>query len=262
MGKEESLCSLVKNLERDVSIIKEPLPSWDLSVVLRILSRPPFEPMGLAELDKVTFKTVFLVTLAACARRSEIHAIRVDQLKWKEDGTVLLAGVDPKFLAKTQVVEGPRTVGKPIVIKALSRIIGRQEEERLLCPVRAVKFYLQRVKDFRRNRRKLFISYQKNHQGEIVKGTISGWIKRTVVLAYKLAEKDAELRQLHRIGAHDLRRFGASWAFERNVGLENIMASCRWRNHNTFTTFYLKDLAYMRDGLLELGPISVASALV
>ena len=64
------------------------------------------------------------------------------------------------------------------------------------------------------------------------------------------------------MGAYYIRRLGSSWAFERNVALESIMEACRWRSHDTFTSYYLKDLAYTRDGMLELGPISVASALV
>ena len=84
----------------------------------------------------------------------------------------------PKFLAKTQVVEGQRKVGKPIVIRALSSIVNRADEERRLCPVRAVKFYLNRVKKFRGGRKKLFISYQKNYEEEIVKSQFLDGLKR------------------------------------------------------------------------------------
>ena len=182
-------------------------------------------------------------------------------MRWKEDGSVLLAYADPTFLAKTQLVEGPRTVGKPVVIKALSSILTKGDEDRCLCPVRAVKYYLKRTESLRENKKKLFVSYQKNHEGEIAKGTITGWIRKAVTCCYELCKKDRQLQQLYRVGAHDLRRFSSSWAFERNVSLESIMTACRWSSHTTFTSYYLRDMAYLRDSLLELGPLVMASSL-
>lgn len=259
VGKDSSISALISNLERDTSRIKRPLANWDLALVLQCLTKDPFEPLGEAALDKLTFKTIFLVTFAAGARRSEIHA--AVKVKWKEDFTTVILCTNPKFLSKTQIVQGARTVGVPIVIKALSNIVG-SEEDRLLCPVRALKFYLDRVKEFRNNKEKVFISYQKNHVGEVVKSTISSWIKKTVMCCYSSAQKDKEIQQLYRVGAHDLRRFSSSWAFEKNTAMEDIMAACQWKSHNTFTNFYLKDLTYIRDQLMELGPLSVTSTVV
>lgn len=68
---------------------------------------------------------MFLIALAG-ARRSEIHALCSDSLKWKEDGSIVLLYADPKFLAKTELVEGPRNTGKGIMIKGLTRIVGRE----------------------------------------------------------------------------------------------------------------------------------------
>ena len=46
------------------------------------------------------------------------------------------------------------------------------------------------------------------------------------------------------VKAHDLRSMSASLAFKGGVSLEQVLGSCYWKSHNTFTTFYLKDVAW------------------
>ena len=38
----------------------------------------------------------------------------------------------------------------------------------------------------------------------------------------------------------------------RNVSIGDIMTTCRWRSHNTFTSFYLRNFVEMEAWLLEL----------
>ena len=52
------------------------------------------------------------------------------------------------------------------------------------------------------------------------------------------------LLDLHQVKAHDERAFAASRAFHGGgVSLDQILLACHWKSHNTFTQFYLKDLA-------------------
>ena len=44
--------------------------------------------------------------------------------------------------------------------------------------------------------------------------------------------------------AHDVRAFAASKVFQSGVSLEQILSACHWKSHNTFTQFFLKDLAW------------------
>ena len=48
---------------------------WNLSLVFRCLSRPPFEPHKLASDKHLTWKTVFLLALASAKRVSELHGL-------------------------------------------------------------------------------------------------------------------------------------------------------------------------------------------
>ncbi len=61
-----------------------------------------------------------------------------------------------------------------------------------------------------------------------------------------------------KVKAHDVRGFAASWARTSNVSLESIMLACSWKSHNTFTHYYLKDLARIQDEMFKLGPVVIA----
>ena len=49
-------------------------PDWNLSLVLRCLSRPPFKHLKLASDKHITRKTFFLLVFASAKRVSELHA--------------------------------------------------------------------------------------------------------------------------------------------------------------------------------------------
>ena len=76
---------------------------------------------------------------------------------------------------------------------------------------------------------------------------------QTVILCYELSDQEAQT--LHQVKAHDVRAFAASKAFQLGVSLEHILAACHWKSHNTFTQFYLKDVAWADSELYHLGPV-------
>ena len=131
----------------------------------------------------------------------------------------------------------------PVTIPALTTIVDRQfKEDRTLCPVRALKYYLDRTKDLRGCRFLLFISFKKGHTSDIRPATLSSWLKQTILLCYKQAHQQA--LDLVQVKAHDIRAFVASKAFYGGVSVDQIMQACHWKAHNTFTNFYLKDLTW------------------
>ena len=48
------------------------LPQWDLGIVLKALSKPPYEPLREVSLKHLTLKTVFLITMASVGMCSEL----------------------------------------------------------------------------------------------------------------------------------------------------------------------------------------------
>ena len=128
--------------------------------------------------------------------------------------------------------------------------------DRSLCPVRALRYYLDRTSDLRQNKELVFVSFKKGFDKDISPATISSWIKQTVILCYELSNQEA--LTLHQAKAHDVRAFAASKAFQLRVSLEQILSACHWKSHNTFTQFYLKDVAWANTELFHLGPVVAA----
>lgn len=73
---------LIKSFYRDRPRSSQSLVPWDLRVVWEVLSKPPFEPFSKIPLQKLTAKTVFLVTLATGRRRGEIRLWLIMLIMW------------------------------------------------------------------------------------------------------------------------------------------------------------------------------------
>ena len=253
---------LLSSFHRDRPKSSRNLPKWNLSVVLNELTKAPFEPMKDSDLKHLTLKTAFLLALASGKRRSEIHAWVANKVsnlgQWEK--VALFPSSD--FIAKNQLArEGSQSVS-PVTIPALTTIVDRQfKEDRTLCPVRALRFYLDRTKDLRGSRSLLFISFKKGHTSDIRPATLSSWLKQTILLCYKQADQQA--LDLVQVKAHDIRAFAASKAFYGGVSVDQIMQACHWKAHNTFTNFYLKDLTWSdTDNNLYLGPVVAAQQVL
>ena len=99
------------------------------------------------------------------------------------DGSVSLM-LKTGFLAKNQL---PSVKPDPLVVPSLARICKREHLDRLLCPVRSLKFYLKMTSSYRQNRTRLFLPIKGNQ--DISKDTISKWISYTIKLAYRKLTK-------------------------------------------------------------------------
>ena len=147
-----------------------------------------------------------------------------------------------------------------MVIPALPPTLDKSlSEDRSLCPVRALRYYLDKTKDLRQGKDLVFVSFRKGFHKDIVPATISSWIKQTILLCYQLSDPTAQ--DLHQVRAHDVRAFAASQAFQGGVSLDQILLACHWKAHNTFTQFYLKDLAWADSELHHLGPVVAAQQI-
>ena len=257
VSRDENLTRLLDSFHRDRPKGRRGIPSWNLSLVLHQLTKAPFEPIKEASLKHLTFKTVFLLALGSGKRRSEIHAWLHKNIRHQSDWSKVSLYPSPSFLSKNQLAkEGPDSVA-PVVIPALAPSLDRSlKGDRSLCPVRALHYYLDRTSDLRQNKELVFVSFKKGFDKDISPATVSSWIKQTVILCYELS--DQESLTLHQVKAHDVRAFAASKAFQSGISLEQILSACHWKSHNTFTQFYLKDVAWADSELFHLGPVVVA----
>ena len=102
------------------------------------------------DLKHLTLKTAFLLALASGKRHSKIHAWVANKLsnlgQWEK--VALFPSSD--FIAKYQLARKSSQSVSPVTITALTTIVDRQfKEDRTLCPVRALRYYLDRTKDLR-----------------------------------------------------------------------------------------------------------------
>ena len=257
VSKDENLTRLLDSFHRDRPKGRRGIPSWNLSLVLHQLTKAPFEPLKEASLKHLTFKTVFLLALGSGKRRSEIHAWLHKNIRHQSDWSKVSLYPSPSFLSKNQLAnEGPDSVA-PVVIPALAPSLDRSlKSDRSLCPVRALRYYLDRTTALRQNKELVFVSFKKGFDKDISPATISSWIKQTVILCYELSDQEA--LSLHQVKAHDVRAFAASKAFQSGISLDQILSACHWKSHNTFTQFYLNDVAWADSELFHLGPVVAA----
>ena len=149
----------------------------------------------------------------------------------------------PSFLSKNQLAkEDPDSLALVVIPALAPTLYMSLKGDISLCPVRALCYYLDRISDFRQNKKLVFVSFKKGFDKDISHATVSSWIKQTVILCYELSDQQA--LTLHQVKAHDVRAFAASRAFQSGVSLDQILSACHWKSHNTFTQFYLKDVAW------------------
>ena len=244
------IARLIASFHRDKPKSSRSLPKWDLSLVLRQLKQPPFEPLEEAPLKYVTWKTVFLLALAFGKRRSEIHAWTLDGLLCLGDWDQIQLTPSPSFIAKNQLAKEGNQAVSPVVIPALKTPQDDSNKDILLCPPRALSTYLKLTADSRQDTTLLFISYKQGHSKDIQCSTMSSWIKNTIKFCHsRVGDTDMDLLG---VKAHDVRGFAASKAFYVGVYMDQIHQACHWKSQNTFTSFYLnylsgqnqKDLSY------------------
>ena len=230
-SKDENLTRLLDSFHRDRPKGRRGIPSWTLSLVLHQLTKAPFEPLKEASLKHLTFKTVFLLALGSGKRRSEIHAWLHKNIRHQSDWSKVSLYPLSSCLSKNQLAkEGPDSVA-PVVIPALAPTLDKSLKGVQLEPF-AITWIGPQILG---KTRSWSFSFKKGFDKDISPATISSWIKQTVILCYELSDQ---------VKAHDVRAFAASKAFQSGVSLEQTLSACHWKSHNTFTQFYLKDVAW------------------
>ena len=201
-------------------------PSWSLTDVLTALAEPPFEPMHASTLEHLTHKTVFLVAAASARRRCCLHALTTKEgyLRLDNDGMRLLP--DPRFLAKNQSAS---FTPQNIFLPALGTVSTIPEDKRW-CPVRAVKWYLEKTRSIRKYDQ-LFLLPRSPHT-PASRDSISRWIKDLIRPHTSPHERPR---------AHDVRAHSTSRAWFAGVSLEDIMKAAAWKTPTTFVSCYLTD---------------------
>ena len=215
--------------------MKTLLPAWSLPSVLSALSK--------LRLNLFTrlLSISFLVAIASGHRVSTLQALSIDpgHIRWEPNGVRLVPRAD--FIAKDQ---SPTSHSVEIFLPSISSF-SSVEEDKVWCPVRALKWYLDRTKS-KRSSTSLFVTSIEPFRA-VSKASISRWLVECI----SMAEPEALISG--RVRAHDTRSVSSSWALFNGASLKVIQQAAYWPSPNSFISCYLKDVL--------VGEASFASAV-
>ncbi len=240
LGRHRLVSAFMRGARRLRPVRPTAVPSWDLSVVLEGLVTAPFEPLESASDRILTLKVVLLLALTSLKRVGDLQAFSVSETCMDfAPGLVKVTlrprpGYIPKVLStsfRSQVVTLHSFHPPPF---------ASSEDERLhmLCPVRALKLYVDRSKVWRRSPQ-LLICFGAGRRGLATsKQRISHWVRDAISLAYEARELPSPLS----LRAHSTRGVASSQALFRGVPLEDICVAAGWSSPHTFVRFYNLDV--------------------
>ena len=184
LAASREITTLLRSFARSVNPVELRPPAWDISLVLQSLTGAPYEPLRTCEERFLAQKTLFLRALASAKRIGEVHALSYRVSHTRDWGEVSFAFVTG-FVAKTQDPSSlaPRFEGFSVPALTNAR---KNRNGRLLCPVRAVKVYLDRTAPHRPRCEQLFVTAGRSKK-EISKTTVSFWLRKTISRAYELS---------------------------------------------------------------------------
>ena len=253
VSSNQDISDVIRSFVLERPVVRKDVVGWNLDLVLKFLCSAKFEPLNSASLRDLTKKALFLLALALAKRVSELQAIS-QNVGFSREGAVvsLILGFRAKNDNKVKAL--PRN----FLVKGLRDLVG-QEEERKLCPVRALKFYLDRTKGYKRTKGSLFVA-PKDPSRAASKNGISFLIRSLIKEAHQNVDSDT-LKNL-KVKAHEVRAVSTSLAYAHNLSLESVIEAAQWRSASVFASHYLKDVALTYEDCSALGPIVVAGTII
>ena len=225
-------------------------PAWYLAKVLRYLNSSHFEPLSQASLRDLSQKALFLLALATAKRVGELQAL---------SSVVTFVGLDaslsyiPQFVAKSESLT--RSIPRSFLVKVFVRLVAGLDTDLLLCPVRALRIYLDRTRSLSPLRHRLFVSPRRPSRA-MSKNAVSFFLRGVIHAA------GASRPEVGSVRAHEVRSVSTSVAFHRNWSVSSVLESATWSSSSVFSSFYLLDIQYEYDGILSLGPFVAAGSRI
>ena len=256
LAASREITTLLRSFARSVNPVELRPPAWDVSLVLQSLTGAPYEPLRTCEERFLAQKTLFLLALASAKRIGELHALSYRVSHTRDWGEVSFAFVTG-FVAKTQDPSSlaPRFEG--FTVPALTNA-RKNRNGRLLCPVRAVKVYLDRTAPHRPRCERLFVTAGRSKE-EISKTTVSFWLRKTISRAYELSGTALPVPAPR---ARETRGIAPSILFRKNFAVDQVLKAGTWRRHTTFTRHYMRDITHKSLDTFHLGPVVAAQSVV
>ena len=193
---------------------------------------------------------LFLLALATAKRVGELQAL--SSVATFVHGDACLSYV-PQFVAKSESLT--RSIPRSFLVKSLSDFATGLDYDLLLCPVRALRIYLDRIASLAPLRHRLFVSPCRPSRC-LSKNAVSFFLRDVISSA------GASRPEVGRLRANDICSVSTSVTFHRNWSVSAVLESATWNSSLVFSSFYLSDLQHEYDGILSLGPFVAAGTRI
>ncbi len=250
IGRNTMVVSFLKGARRLHPPRPPSVPPWDLEVVLRALSQPPFEPLTSVGLKELSLKTTLLLALASAKRIGDLHAFSVDS------NCIRFGPGDCSVTLRPRMGYVPKSLSTPFKTQTVSLSALSSEStasrdadaQTSVCPVRALRIYIDRSASFRQSDQ-LFVCYGGCARGRAVsKQRLSHWIVDAITAAYTSQGLECPLH----IRGHSTRAIASSWAWSRGMSIRDICVAAGWSSQNTFARFYKLDVQSFASQVLSV----------
>ncbi len=215
-----STCSCVEGGHES---LQSPLvPSWDLSIVLAGLQRGPFESLDSVELKFLSLKTTLLTALTSIKRVGDLQVFSVSEecLVFGPVYSHVVLRPRPGYVPKV-----PTTPFRDQVVN-LQALPSEEADPALalLCPVRALRIYVDRTRSFRSSEQ-LFVCHGGQQKWKAVsKQRWAHWRVEAVALAYQSQGEPCPLG----VRAHSTRSVASSYALAHGASFADICRAAGW----------------------------------
>ena len=254
VSSNQDISDVIRSFIVERPLVRKETVAWNVDIVLKYLCSEKFEPLSSASLKDLTMKCLFLLALALAKRVSELQALS-KEVGFSSQGA--LVSLTLGFRAKND--NKAKALPRNFLVKDLQQLVGR-EEERKLCPVRALRAYLERTKAFdNKNRKSLFLA-PKDPARAASKNGIAYMLKSLIKEAHKKASP--EVMKLVKVKPQEIRAVSTSLAFAHNLAIDSVLEAAQWRSNSVFASYYLKEVALQYEECCSLGPLVVAGPII
>ena len=242
------LNDLVRSFEISAPRPLHHTPPWDLDKVLEYLSGPPFEPLAELPFRNETRKALFLLAMATAKHIGELQALSFS-VSCRGDDLVL--HYDPFFLAKIEAVSHP--LPRSLIVQSLTDFVG-DLPERVLCPVRAIRYLRRAVRSVEFTPSTLFVS-PSDPTRHMSKNAMSFFLRQLITESGAMSSSVPQR-------THDIRGIATSLDYYSILSISAVKEAATWKSNRVFAMRYLKDMSTTRSRLRGMGPLIAAGSAV
>ena len=228
------------------------------SLILCCLSRSPLELLKLASDKHLTWKTSFLLALASAKMVSELHGLSFRGRHSRGWRSCMFSFL-PDFVAQTQNPSIPDSRFKEFSITSLHDFVEDDQDELLLCLIRALRKCLSWTEQFHPWIEGLFVST--GHVKKRVTCNTISFQLRSVISMARASTSEEDCRSL-RVRAYEVRKVATSLLFKRNCAVHQVLKAETWSSQSTFSAFYLRDVTHRHLDTFSIGPEVAAQQVV